>query len=321
MNIIQTVDVKRSEQFLRGLLDELESCGVFGVRFNFGRISDSSFLQMLERTINITKSTTSELRFIFDLPFPKRKSRIINISIEDQYVSYGKEYTITFDPKTFYLSNNCILMDKVDYPNLKADKIIYYGDGELGFEIVKQESSSELKVVALGSGNILPTRAINWGFSQSPKKLTYEAIDMIGKEERFDVAFSFVESPCDLPEFIGNYNGMFKIAKIETEAGVVSLDGIMKKTDGIMVARGDLGLNIRIEDFYSTIKNLVDNALAKNKRVFYATDILTSLEYKYFPCRADIMDVGLMKEMGCTDVVLPFRNELLPVILTLKKLI
>ncbi len=120
---------------------------------------------------------------------------------------------------------------------------------------------------------------------------------LFGLEEEIDfIALSFVRSPDDvleLRQIIEEKGGHAQvIAKIEDQEGVRNLDEIIKVSDGVMVARGDLGVEIPIEDLPIVQRRIIKKCALEGKRVIVATHLLESMIHNPSPTRAEVTDVA-----------------------------
>ncbi|GJL56778.1 MAG: pyruvate kinase [Nitrospirales bacterium] len=110
------------------------------------------------------------------------------------------------------------------------------------------------------------------------------------------IALSFVREADDiraLRHLMGNKNGKIKvIAKIEDQEGVRNLEEIIQESDGIMVARGDLGAEIDLEDLPNVQRRIVRRCAEFGKRVIVATHLLESMIHNPIPTRAEVTDVA-----------------------------
>ncbi len=106
------------------------------------------------------------------------------------------------------------------------------------------------------------------------------------------IALSFAESPKQIQAVRKALPGCFVISKIETRAGVKNFDKILDASDGIMIARGDLGHAISLEKVPPLQKDFIYKTLDKDKFVITATEMLLSMVDKKKPTRAEVSDVA-----------------------------
>lgn len=122
------------------------------------------------------------------------------------------------------------------------------------------------------------------------------------------ISASFVSKVKDVKEmrdYLSSINGKCAIiSKIESETGVKNADEIIEASDGIMVARGDLGTAIDIERIPLVQRELVEKALAKSKMVIVATEMLESMTHFSRPTRAETTDVALAVYENATATML-----------------
>ncbi len=119
----------------------------------------------------------------------------------------------------------------------------------------------------------------------------------VGVEQGIDLfALSFVRQASDLHELRvllrSQGSQAFVIAKIEDESGVAHLDNILKASDGLMVARGDLGIEVPFENLPIFQRHAVDTCLSVGKPVIIATHMLESMIHSPIPTRAEISDIS-----------------------------
>lgn len=132
---------------------------------------------------------------------------------------------------------------------------------------------------------------------------------LFGLEEDIDfVALSFVRSADDVLKLRGiieekNAHAQI-IAKIEDQEGVKNLDSIIAVADGIMVARGDLGVEIEIEELPIVQRRIIQKCSAEGKRVIVATHLLESMIQNPFPTRAEVTDVANAVYEGADAIML-----------------
>lgn len=120
---------------------------------------------------------------------------------------------------------------------------------------------------------------------------------LFGMEQQVDfIALSFVREASDirdLKQLMGDKAGKIKIiAKIEDQSGVRNLDEILEEADGIMVARGDLGVEINVAELPNVQRTIVRRCAEQGKRVIVATHLLESMIENPIPTRAEVTDVA-----------------------------
>ena len=123
------------------------------------------------------------------------------------------------------------------------------------------------------------------------------------------IALSFIRNANDVLDvndiLIGEKNEHTQIiSKIENERAVLDIDNIIKVSDGIMVARGDLGVEIELEKLPYIQKNIVSKVKEKNKICIVATEMLSSMETNIRPTRAEVSDIANAVIDGADSVML-----------------
>jgi pyruvate kinase len=279
----------------RGRLQAVCHAGVNMFRVNCSHGNRDSFLAAR----NLIREATSELEYpiglLFDISGPKLRVGSFEGSIE---VEADDRIVLTagdFDVAQRVLS--------VNHPgiisSLKVGEKVYIDDGNLRFDVTEQDER-RVVLTALNGGTLLPNKGINL-----PQ--TDLQIPTIGDKDREDiataveagadfVAISFVRSGDDVLEakrLINRAGGQQKvIAKLERLEAVQRLEEILLVADGVMVARGDLGVELPFEDVPRFQKEIIRQANRNRKPVIVATQMLESMRFSPRATRAEVNDVA-----------------------------
>jgi pyruvate kinase len=207
--------------------------------------------------------------------------------------STNKEYADKCDDKVLY----------VDYTNLpnviQIGKPIYVDDGIMSFNVISI-NGDELEVEAVNNGTLSSRKGVNLpgtdvdlpAISQKDKDdLTF------GVKNNVDMIFaSFIRRGQDVKDIrthLGEAGKNIKIiVKIENLQGVANFDEILRETDGVMVARGDLGIEIPASQVFMAQKMMIAKCNLAGKPVICATQMLESMTYNPRPTRAEVSDVA-----------------------------
>lgn len=221
--------------------------------------------------------------------------------------------------RTFVLTTNDVTGSD------KQASVSYKGiidDVSIGMSILIDDGLIELKVEQIIDNDIV-CRVINGGYISNHKgvnipgaRLSMEYLSdadrndiLFGIKEGFDyIAASFVRTKEDvliIRKLLNEHNSNIKIiAKIESTQGVNNLDDIIDVSDGIMVARGDMGVEIPFEEVPVLQKRMIKKAVSKGRIVITATQMLESMIYNPRPTRAETADVANAIYDGTTAIML-----------------
>ena len=288
---------------------ELVKAGVNVFRLNFSHGSHEDKLAIIEHIRNINKSEPYNIAILADLQGPKlRVGEIANNALE---VKVGDILTFT--------NEKCVgTLDKiyVSYPNLAGDvvvgNIILIDDGKLEVKVVSIEENGDVRVVVTLGGILSSKKGINL----PDTKISLPALtekDLIDLEfiilQKCDwVALSFVRSVEDityLRRLLNEQQSKTKIiAKIEKPEALVNIREIILESDGIMVARGDLGVELPVERIPLIQKELIRKCIHRAKPVIVATQMMESMIDRVKPNRSEITDVANAVLEGADAVML-----------------
>ena len=204
----------------------------------------------------------------------------------------------------------------VNYPYLcevlkKGDKILL-NNGLMEFEVTEVTDNDVKTIVKIGGETrdhksmFFPNKDLKLDFLSEQDKSDI----LFGIEQGIDfIALSFVSEEKNITE-VRNFlkanhgEGIDIIAKIENTSGVKNLESIVKASDGVMVARGDLGVEMPYETIPNTQKRMIDVCRILGKRCITATEMLESMIHSPRPTRAEISDVANAVYDGTSAVML-----------------
>lgn len=288
---------------------ELVRAGVNVFRLNFSHGSHEDKLKIIDYIYQINKTEPYNISVLADLQGPKlRVGELEGGSIEikeDDILTFTNEKVIGTKEKIY-----------VSYPNLHADvkvgEKILLDDGKL--EVVVKEITAEKNVkvqVTLG-GLLLPKKGVNLPDTKiSLPSLTEKDLADLAfiLDKRIDwVALSFVRKPddiIDLKKRLKDGGSKAKvIAKIEMPEALENLRDIIVESDGVMIARGDLGVELPIEEVPLIQKDIIKKCLHRAKPVIVATQMMESMIDRTKPNRSEITDVANAVLEGADAVML-----------------
>ncbi|KAI1259221.1 pyruvate kinase [Xylariaceae sp. FL1019] len=234
-----------------------------------------------------------------DEDLPLSAGTILNITTDDQYAT-------SCDTENMF----------VDYKNItkviKPGRIIYVDDGILAFEVVEIVNEQNIKVKALNNGFISSRKGVNLPNTDVdlPALSEKDKNDLrFGVKNKVDMVFaSFIrrgQDIRDIRDVLGEDGKHIQIiAKIENRQGLNNFREILRETDGVMVARGDLGIEIPAAEVFAAQKKLIAMCNIAGKPVICATQMLESMIKNPRPTRAEVSDVGNAITDGADCVML-----------------
>ena len=292
-----------------GVLEELVKEGMNVARFNFSHGLHDEQKGRIDKLKEIRTRLNKPVAALLDTKGPEIRIR----EFEDRKVTLkeGQEFTLTTEK---IVGNEKIVSVtyKDLYKDVKPGNSILIDDGLIGLEVKKIKDQDIIcKVVnggVLGNkkGVNLPGVEVNMPFI-SPKD--HDDI-LFGIKEGYDfIAASFTRTAADVKEIrdILEKNGGHDIkiiAKIENQQGVDNIDSIIEAADGIMIARGDMGVEIPLEDVPVIQKDIIAKVYSAGKQVITATQMLDSMIKNPRPTRAETTDVANAIYQGTSAIML-----------------
>ena len=291
-----------------GVLEELIKEGMNVARFNFSHGLHDEQKGRIDKLKEIRTRLNKPVAALLDTKGPE--IRICEFADGKITLKEGQEFTLTADE----IEGNEKIVSvtyKDLYKDVKPGNSILIDDGLIGLEVKKIKGHDIVCTVINGGvlgnkkGVNLPGVEVNMPFI-SPKD--HDDI-LFGIKEGYDfIAASFTRTAADVKEIrdILEKNGGHDIkiiAKIENQQGVDNIDSIIEAADGIMIARGDMGVEIPAEQVPHIQKEIIKKCNAAYKTVITATQMLDSMIRNPRPTRAEVTDVANAIYDG-TDVVM-----------------
>ena len=291
-------------------IKSLIQAGVNVFRVNFSHAIHSEIKQTVKDIREVSSLLNRHISILGDLQGPK-----IRLGIVEEGVIIKKGDTISITTKIIKQGNGALV--SINYPDFPKDvsenEIILIDDGKLILKVIKTNSVDLVEAKVIQGGALKSKKGVNLpntnislpALTDKDKKDALFAI-----ENCFDwIALSFVRTKKDVKQLekLISKNSDFKIpiiAKIEKPEAIENMSGILKAADGLMVARGDLGLEIPAEEVPLKQKLLVKKAKQARKPIIIATQMMESMIDSLTPSRAEVNDVANSVMDGADAVML-----------------
>ena len=300
--ILATIGPASSSPDMLKLLAEV---GVNAFRLNFSHGSHSDHARSIDFIRNIENETGKPIAVIADMQGPKiRCGQFKGGQIE---LIFGQEITIIND--NYSDADNLICIPHKElFEVLKPGNTLKFDDGKIKVT-VKSNDGSIIKAVVDVPGTLKSKKGVNvidavLPMSAMTDKDTVDILFALSKDVDY-IALSFVQTAKDVldaKEIIGNKANI--IVKIEKPSAVRDIDSILDLADGVMVARGDLGVELPLEDVPVVQRKIIRKARLLGKPVIVATHMLESMIDSPTPTRAEASDVATAIYQGADVVML-----------------
>lgn len=278
-------------------IKDLILAGVNVFRFNFKHNEVAWHESMIGRVNEVAHSLNRSVGTLLDLQGPEIR---LVLPVPEYQIEEGEELCLVgslsephdYKGKVFSVTHPSIIA------HLNPGQIVKADDGEFEFEVVKKKHHTCLKATTAG---LLKTRkTLNLPGADLPipslVESDLEGVKLAKRKEVDYVALSFVRTSADLADLRQALKDLQVnaqiVSKIETQKALDNLDEIIANSDGIMVARGDLGVELPIEQVPYHQKNMITKALQHGKFVITATQMLQSMIESSHPTRAEVSDVA-----------------------------
>ncbi len=287
------------------MVEKLIDYGVNVFRLNFSHGDHNVHKESIRLIREASKRLNKDVAILQDISGPKVRIGEIDGVLElkkGDIIYLAKEPSI--EPNVLDLS----------YPDIidmvKIGDEVFFADGTLE-SVVIDKDDKKLTLKLLNSGELTSKKGVN--FPKTRLKISAitkkdEADLEFGAKNDIDiVALSFVQDKKDIlkaKQIMARYNfDPFIVAKIETGEAINNLDEILEVSDGVMVARGDLGAEFGVTKLPRIQKHIIKVANEMGKPAITATQMLSSMKYNPFPTRAEVSDIANAVYDG-TDAVM-----------------
>jgi pyruvate kinase len=268
-------------------IHELIDSGADVIRLNFSHGSHEDH----KNIVNWVRDYPKSIAIMQDIQGPKIRT---GISQEGTFLEAGQVIELTSKE-----SNSTDKSIFINYENLLTDikpgERIFIDDGQVVMRVIELNGKKMTANIEIG-GELRD----NQGVAFPDSKLSVSAITLKDKEDLAYgkkigvdiVAVSFVRKASDITEVKALVESNIKIiAKIELKEAMKNLDSIIDESDGVMVARGDLGVQLPLEQVPFAQKKILDTANYKGKISITATEMLQSMKISFRPTRAEVTDI------------------------------
>lgn len=288
---------------------ELARAGVNVFRINFSHGSHDQARKIVQRIREVDNETEDfHLAILADLQGPKLRIGQVE---EGAMVHPGD--LVRFTNEAVMGSASKVFMTYEQFPrDVKAGEKILLDDGKLLMKVVETNEQDEVVAEVIQGGPLKSKKGVNLPNTRIslPCLTEKDLADLeVAVQERIEwIGLSFVRSAQDVYELrrlLDDYGSHSKIiSKIEKPEAVVDIDNIIEATDGIMVARGDLGVEVPMQGVPLIQKMIVNKCHRAAKPVIIATQMMESMISSMTPTRAEVNDVANSVLDGADAVML-----------------
>lgn len=290
-------------------LTELAREGVNVFRINFSHANYDIVKDQVKQIREINEENGWNVAILADLQGPKLR---VGVMKEGTVLEDGQEFTFTTDECEG--DNKKAFMTYQNFPrDVRAGEHILVDDGKLMFEVVSTDKTANVVTKVVVGGPLSSKKGVNLpntniSLPALTEKDRKDAIFALSQEVDW-IALSFVRTPEDLRMLrdLIKQNSEYRVpvvAKIEKPEAVENIDALIPYCDGLMVARGDLGVEIPMQEVPLIQKRLVMRAKKARIPVIIATQMMETMINNSVPTRAEVNDVANSIMDGADAVML-----------------
>ena len=291
-----------------GVLRDLIANGMNVARFNFSHGSHEEHLGRLEKLKALREELGKPVAALLDTKGPEIRLKDFKNGVENLVA--GQAFTLT--TRDVEGTNEICSITYKDLPmDVEPNGTIMLDDGLIKLQI-QTVNDTDIVCTVLNSGKIKNKKGVNVpGVHLSMPYMSQRDKDDIifGIQQGYDfIAASFVRTAQDVYEIrnlLNQYDSNIRIiAKIENREGVNNIDSILAAADAVMVARGDLGVEIDFTELPGIQKTIIERSFSFGKPIVTATQMLDSMMVNPRPTRAEISDVANAIYDGTSAIML-----------------
>lgn len=301
-------------------------------RLNFSHGTHDSHLEMMRIVREINNEEGTNVALLADLQGPK--IRLGQIENDEMQVENGD--VLSFCTVEEECTDGELFITYPDFAkDVRTGELIQVDDGKILLETIETDGDKIVKVKVIHGGPLKSRKGVNLPDTKislpclTPKDM--EDLQFALDNKVHWIALSFVRSASDIIELrhvIRRMSPEYEphvIAKIEKPEALEDIDNIIAKSDAIMVARGDLGIEIPLQKVPLTQKNLVKKCLLNSTPIVIATQMMEGMINNYNPTRAEVNDVANSVMDGADALMLSGETSIgrypVQVVSTMQKII
>jgi pyruvate kinase len=304
--IVATVGpASQSPEILRQLM--IEGVNVFRLNSSHGKHDE--YREVIKCIRKLSEEFQKSIGILVDLQGPKL--RIGEVENNGVMLVNGAEIVFT-NEQCVGTAARVYMTYKEFAKDVKPGDKILVDDGKISLECISTNGTNEVVAKVIHGGKLSSKKGVNLPNTKvslpslTPKDL--EDLDFALENNVDWIGLSFVRSARDIIELrhiiMSQHKAARIIAKIEKPEAIDDIDDILNETDGIMIARGDLGVEIPLQNVPLIQKMLIKKCLRSAKPVIVATQMMESMISNIFPTRAEVNDVANAVLDGADAVML-----------------
>ncbi len=293
----------------REILEAMINEGLDVCRINFSHGDYGAVKQLVDTIRDINKENHTYIGILGDLQGPKLRIGVV----KNNSVHLEKNQEIILTTKECEGNEQVLYITYPQFPkDVKKGERVLLDDGKIQFEVIDTDEKENVRCKVIAGGNLSSKKGVNLPNTKiSLPSLTMKDLRDLdfALENNFEwIGLSFVRSVTDiveLKEIIRNKGKETRVvAKIEKPEAIKDIDKIIEVADAIMVARGDLGVELPMEQVPLLQKKIVEKCIKASKPVIIATQMMESMIENFSPTRAEVNDVANAVMDGADAVML-----------------